>query len=97
MKVLFIIHQDHQKERIFRLMRETHVEYYNQWENIQTSSKLNKDKEKREGDLGIVTMVTCRKEELLYKLADRIEKENAKISELDQKIHVFPVPLDRLL
>jgi hypothetical protein len=97
MKVLFIIHQEHHKERIFQLMRETHVEYYSQWENIKTSLKTKNDKESQEDDHEIVTMVTCRKEELLYKLAERIEKDNTKIKEPKHKIHVFPVPLDRLI
>jgi len=99
MKIAFLVYHDILDDRITKLLTESGIDFYTQWEDVKGKGH------KTEAHLGtrtfpgfnFVRMIAFADEGKLLGLIEHIEEMNAAAIREDDKVRLFQMPLERIV
>jgi nitrogen regulatory protein PII len=99
MKIAFIIHNEYQTSRVMELLHAAGIDYYTRWDQA-TGKGRGTEPHLGSGSYGStnsVLMIAFEEEAPLEALIQAIVAANRDIRRPDERIHLFQVPLERMV
>ena len=99
MKLAFIVHTEYFTEQVMELLSTAGIDYFTRWDKAigkghGTEPHLGSG---GHSNTNSVLMIGFEQDDPLDRLVAGINQANAVIKRSDDKIHLFQVPLDRLI
>jgi hypothetical protein len=99
MKMTFMVHNEHQTERVMQMLKELGIDYYTRWDRA-TGKGHGTEPHLGVGTFAstnVVLMVAFREDAPLTALIEAIQTVNASIQRAPDHIRLFQLPLDRIV
>lgn len=99
MKLAFVVYYERQNEQVMDMLKALGIDYFTRWENLKGKGH---DTEPHMGiggfgRLNSALMIAFEEEAPLSALIDAITKANSAARRSDERIHLFQVPLERMV
>jgi nitrogen regulatory protein PII len=99
MKLAFIVHNEFQSSSVMEMLRAAGIDYYTRWEQVKGKGRGTEPHLGAGGfpSMNSVLMIAFPEDGPLEVLVREITAANREIKRADDKIHLFQLPLERMV